>query len=57
MWYPNKAQWVVIWLVAAAVTIIALNSSGPSNPGNLVWALIMDGVLLVWWFQRRGSSN
>ncbi len=53
MWYPNRAQWWVIWLVSPPVLLgwIALES-GQDQDERVLSSLVVLGILPVWWFAR-----
>ena len=56
MWYPNKAQWRVIWVMAAGFTVVTLPSIDTGG-GPLLFALFIDGALLVWKLQKPTASK
>jgi len=51
MWYPNKAQWRVIWTMAIGWTLLTLVLGRGPN-GAFLLALLIDGALLVWKLQK-----
>jgi hypothetical protein len=44
MWYPNKAQWRVIWAMALGWTAFA---AAEQALGAFLLGLLIDGLLLV----------
>jgi hypothetical protein len=52
MWYPNRAQWWVIWSIAALFSLLGLFAAFGREPGLLLIMVLVDGALLVWRLQR-----
>lgn len=52
MWYPNKAQWIVIWILAVIVSIGLIGLY--EGAGLLVGAVIIGG-LLIWQLSKRSN--
>ena len=46
VWYPNRSQWVVIW-VATSLSSFLWIIDAPS-PGRLAGVIVVIGALLVW---------
>lgn len=55
MWYPNRLQWRVIWIMAIGWTLIKVNDLD-YRPERFIYALLIDGVILVWWFNRPKTA-
>ena len=54
MWYPNKAQWWVIWIVALLASFIFVNSVHWRNQGvTFAFCLVGLGALLVWQLAKK----
>jgi hypothetical protein len=55
MWYPNKAQWWVIW-VASILAFLAFERDADDvlNPITGL-AILWFGGLLVWQLSKRGK--
>jgi len=54
MWYPNKAQWWVIWVVAILASFVFVLNSYASNQGIVFGACVVGlGALLVWQLSRK----
>ena len=54
MWYPNKAQWRVIWTVAILASFVFVINVSPSEQGIVVGTcLVVLGALLVWQLNRK----
>ncbi len=53
-WYPNKAQWRMIWVIALGWTAftVVIAAWGPA-----LLALLIDGLLYIWKLQKTGDSN
>ena len=51
MWYPNTAQWWVIWIVAILACFVFIASSESGLVDGM--CLIGLGALLVWQLSRR----
>ena len=56
MWYPNTAQWRVIWAVAVVIGILGLMSLDRGG-GFFLFALFFDAGVLIWWLQRHGQEK
>lgn len=52
MWYPNKQQWIVLWVVGI---IISLGSFGAFDAGGYVVSAIVLGGLLIWQLSKKSS--
>jgi hypothetical protein len=58
MWYPNREQWRVIWLWAGTFTFVSVVSLFYyGNPGSLLLAALIDGILWIWKRQKSGNSK
>jgi hypothetical protein len=58
MWYPNRAQWRVIWLMATAFSLLALFiGSHNQNAAPVLVAVLIDGILYIWNLQKGGDSH
>jgi len=54
MWYPNKAQWWVIWITAILlILLIMVDASGETEPSHLGASILIIGSLLVWQLSKR----
>lgn len=55
MAYPNRAQWIVIWLAWAAASWLWYHAYGriDEQEARLPVILIIGAVLLVWQLSRR----
>ena len=49
MWYQNRDQWLVIWIMALGWTAL---SAATQQLGAFVFALLIDGALLIWKLQN-----
>ena len=56
MWYPNTAQWRVIWAVAVIIGVLGLMSLAADGVGFFLFALFFDAGVLIWWLQRHGPA-
>ena len=50
MWYPNKAQWLAIWLMAAIACLALLVAY---DIYGAVLSVLLIGALLLWWLSNR----
>jgi hypothetical protein len=50
MWYPNSAQWWVLWIVAIIVCFALIAAY---DIMGIVPSVVIIGALLVWRFSRR----
>jgi hypothetical protein len=59
MWYPNRGQWLVIWLVVPIALLIWAGSASDSSdtPGRVAVVLLSLGALLVWKLARPSSKR
>ena len=53
MWYPNKGQWIVFWIVGI---IVSVGSFGAFDGGGFVVSAIILGGLLIWQLSKTKSS-
>ena len=54
MWYPNRGQWIVIWLFAVCgLSIWTLGSPEGSAATRFAVSLLAIGALLVWRLSRK----
>jgi hypothetical protein len=54
MWYPNRAQWVAIWISAGVALLLWVFSIDiGSLPTRLAFAVLVVGGLSVWQLARR----
>jgi hypothetical protein len=52
MWYPNEAQWWVIWIAAILISLVAFAGGSP------ILGIALPAVLLVWYLSRpKGLPN
>jgi hypothetical protein len=56
MWYPNRAQWRVIWGMAIIVTLFAVVAATNGEPFLLFIMFLVDGGLLIWKLQNRSEK-
>jgi lipoprotein signal peptidase len=50
MWYPNKSQWWVIWIVFVVASLLFVSSPYHNYPGSwraLAFCVLVFGGLLV----------
>ena len=50
MWYPNKAQWLVIWIMAAMACVALLVAY---DIYGAVLSTLLIGALLLWKLSNR----
>ena len=56
MWYPNKYQWVVIWLTSLLALVIWVFSA--HNPeGRIAISILTIGLLLIWQLSRPREQS
>jgi len=55
MWYPNRAQWRVIWLLAAFFSLLGAVAAVNGDSGLVLIMILIDGALLAWKLQRGGK--
>ncbi len=54
MWYPNRAQWVAIWISSLlALAIWILNVGGQKQIDRLATGIVCVGALLVWQLSKK----
>jgi len=57
MWYPNRAQWRVIWGMSIIATLFALVAAVDGQPGLLFLMFLANGGLWIWKLQRDVSDK
>jgi len=54
MFYPNRAQWWVLWLTTLPVLFLWINaSSGKEQDERFAAGLLIIGALLFWQLSRN----
>jgi hypothetical protein len=54
MWYPNKSQWWVIWIVFVVASYFFVGSMwGDKATLALAFCVLVFGGLLVWRFNKK----
>jgi len=54
MWYPNKAQWWVIWITAILITLlIMMDAREETEPLHIGACVLIIGILLTWKLSKR----
>jgi hypothetical protein len=58
MFYPNRAQWWVLWLTVVPAIFIWINaSSGRTQDERLAAGLLIIGALLFWRLSKNRTSK